>query len=76
MANRRNRISQGNGERLIRPFDEPKQDSMVFAKTLGINHSTARGIVTRYLQEGRVNQRPRGGQIHVKINDEMRPCIK
>ena len=72
---RRQRISQENRERLVRAFDEPEQDYLSLADTLGINRSTARGIVRRYLEEGRVNERARGGRNHVKVDEEMRRCI-
>ena len=70
---RRQRISQENRERLVRAFDEPVQDYSSVA--LGINRSTARSIVRRYLEEGRVNERARGGRNHVKVDEEMRRCI-
>ena len=72
---RRQRISQENRERLVRAFDEPEQDYLSVADTLGINRSTARGIVRRYLEEGRVNERARGGRNHVKVDEEMKRCI-
>ena len=61
---RRQRISQEDRECLVRAFDEPEQDYLSVADTLGINRSTARGIVIRYLEEGRVNERARGGRNH------------
>ena len=54
---RRQRISQENRERLAIAFDEQKQDYLSVADTLGISSSTARGIVRRYLEEGRMNER-------------------
>ena len=45
------------------------------ADNLGINRSTARGIIARYLQENRVDERPRGGRNHVKVDEEMR-CLE
>ena len=41
----------------------------------GVNRSTARSIVLRYLREGRIAERPRGGANHVRVDDEMRNCL-
>ena len=48
------------------------------AVTLGVNHSTARGIVARYIREGRITcrERPRGCQNNVLVDDEMRQCLE
>ena len=45
---------------------------MIVAATMGVNRSTARSIVARYLREGRITERPRGGANHVRVDDEMR----
>ena len=37
--------------------------------------ATARSIVARYLREGRIAERPRGGANHVRVDDEMRNCL-
>ena len=42
------------------------------ADTLGVNRSAARGIVARYIREGRIRERPRGGRNNVLVDDEMR----
>lgn len=73
---RRQRISQEDRERLVRAFEEPDQDYLTVADTLGINRSTARGIVSRYIRENRTAERPRGGANNVKFNDEMRQCLE
>ena len=51
MAARRRRqpVSLENRECLIRAFNDPVQDYLSVADTLGINCSTARGIVRRHL---------------------------
>ena len=38
---------------------------------------TARGIhvVSRYVREGRIAERPRGGANHVRVDDAMRDCL-
>ena len=46
------------------------------ADTLGVNRSTARGIVARYIREGRIHERPRGGRNHVRVDDEMKDCLE
>ena len=75
MAERRRRIAQEDRERIVRAFEEPEQDYLVVADTLGVNRSTARGIVARFIRENRVDERPRGGRNNVKVNDEMRQCL-
>ena len=40
-----------------------------------MNRSTTRSIVPRYLREGRIAERPRGGANHVRVDDEMRNCL-
>ena len=72
---RRRRIPQGDRERLVRAFEEPDQDCLVVADTLGVNRSTTRGIVTRFIRENRVDKRPRGGRNNIKVNEEMRQCL-
>ena len=46
-----------------------------FADTLGVNRSTARSIVARYIREGRIEERPRGGRNNVRVDEEMRNCL-
>ena len=41
---------------------------MAIAETIGVNRSTARGIVSRYVREGRIAERPRGGANHVRVD--------
>ena len=76
MAERRRRIAQEDRERIVRAFEEPEQDYLVVADTLGVNRSTARGIVARFIRENRVDERSRGGRNNVKVNEEMRQCLE
>ena len=77
MAERRRRIEQEDRtERIVRAFEEPEQDYLVVADTLGVNRSTARGIVARFIRESRVDERPRGVRNNVKVNAEMRQCLE
>ena len=69
---RRQKISQEDKERLIRSFEEPDQDYLTVADTLGVNRSTARAIIARYIRENRTAERPRGGRNNVKVNVEMK----
>ena len=46
------------------------------ADTLGVNRSTARCIVARYIREGRIQERPRGGRNNVRVDEEMRACLE
>ena len=76
MAERRRRIAQEDRERIVRAFEEPEQDYLVVADTLGVHRATARGIVARFIRENRVDERPRGGRNNVKVNEEMRQCLE
>ena len=46
------------------------------ADTLGVNRSTARGIVARYITEERIRERQRGSRNNVLVDDEMRQCLE
>ena len=59
---RRNRISLEHRGRIVRGFEDEEEDYLVVADTLGVNRSTARGIVAHYIREGRIQERPRGGR--------------
>ena len=48
---RRNRIPFEHRERLVRAFEDVNEDYLVVSDTLGINRSTARGIVSRYVRQ-------------------------
>ncbi len=73
---RRQRISQENRERLVRVFNDPEQDYLAVADTLGILPSTARGIIKRCLDENRIEKLPRGERNNLKVDDDMRQCIE
>ena len=75
MPPRRNRIPNEVRRRIVRAFEDPTEDYLSVADTLGVNRSTARSIVATYLREGRVNERPRGGRNNVRVDNEMRDCI-
>ena len=72
---RRNRIPNEVRRRIVRAFEDPTEDYLSVADTLGVNRSTARSIVATYLREGRVNERPSGGRNNVRVDNEMRDCI-
>ena len=73
---RRQKISDEKRQLLVRAIDDPEQDYLTVADTLGVNRSTARGIVKRYLEEGRVEKLPRGGRTNLKVDDEMKQCFE
>ena len=73
---RRNRISIEHREQIVRAFEDEAEDYLLVADTLGVNRSTARGIVARYIREGRIRERPRGGRNNVLVDDEMRQCLE
>ena len=47
----------------MRAFEKLDQDYLVVADTLGVNRSTTRGIVARFIQENGVDK----GHVAVKI---------
>ena len=63
-------------ERIFRAFEDEDEDYLMVADTLGVNRSTARGIVARYIREGRIHERPRGDRNHVRVNDKIRDCLE
>ena len=46
------------------------------ADSFGVNRSTARGIVARYIRDGRIRERPCGGRNNTRVDDEMRDCLE
>ena len=76
MAQRaRNCISNEHRHKIVRLFEEEMEDYLLVADTLGINRSTARGIIATYVREGRIEPRPRGGRSNVKVDDDMKDCL-
>ena len=71
----RNRISFEHRERIVRAFEDETEDYLLVADTLGVNRSSARSIVARYIREGRINERPRGGANNIRVDKEMRDCL-
>ena len=53
-----------------------QEDYLLVADTFGVYRSTARGIVARYIREGRIRERPRGGRNNVRVDVEMRDCLE
>ena len=72
---RRNRILFEHRERIVRSFEDVNEDYLTAPYTLGINRSTVRSIVSRYVREDRIAERPRGGPNHVSVDNEMRDCL-
>ena len=62
-------------QRIIQALEDVDEDYLTVTATIGVNLSTARGIVARYLREGRIAERPRGGANHVRVDDEIRICL-
>ena len=58
----------------MRGFEDEKEDYLVVTDTLGVNRSTARAIVARYIRKGR--ERPREGRNNVRVDEEMRDCLE
>ena len=72
---RRNRILLEQRERIIRAFEDTNEDYLMVADTIGVNRSTDKGIVARYIREGRIAERPRGGANNVRVDNEMKDCL-
>ena len=72
---RRNRILLEQKERIVRAFEDTNEDYLMVADTIGVNRSTARSIVARYIREGRIAERPRGGTNNVRVDNEMKDCL-
>ena len=75
MAVQRNRIPNEVRGRLVRSFEDPTEDYLMVADTLGVNRSTARGILTWYICEGTAQERPRGGRKNVKVDNDIKRCL-
>ena len=71
----RNRILLEQHQRIIQAFEDVNEDYLMVAATIGVNRSTARSIIARYLWEGRITERPQGGTNHVWVDDEMKNCL-
>ena len=72
---RRNRILLEQRERIIGAFEDTNEDYLMVADTIGVNRSTARSIVARYIREGRIAGRPRGGANNVRVDNEIKHCL-
>ena len=70
----RNKIPLEHRQRIVRAFKDDAEDYLLVADTLGVDRSTARSIVRRYLREGRIQERRRGGRNNVRVDEEMRNC--
>ena len=73
---RRNQIPLEHRERIARGFEDEEEDYLVVTDSLGVNRSTARGIVARYIRENRIQERPRGSRNNVRVDDGMRDCLE
>ena len=71
---RRDGVPIEHRERIVRAFEDEAENYLLMADALGVNRSTARGIVaSEYLS---IWGRPRGSRKNVLADDEMRQCIK
>ena len=72
----RNRILLEQRQRIIQAFEGVSEDYLTVAATIRVNRSTARSIVARYLREGRIAERPRGGAANNdRVDDEMKDYL-
>lgn len=72
---RRKRIPLEQRERHVKAFEDEHEDYLAMADTIGLNRSTARGIVARYVREGRIAERPCGGQNNVRVDEEIKEYL-
>ena len=49
----------GPGKDIVRAFEDVNEDYLIVPDTVGINRSTARINVSRYVREGRIAERPK-----------------
>ena len=63
----RNRIPLEHRQRIVRAFEDDAEDYLLVADILGVNRSTARSIVGRYIREGRIQERPRAAEITAEL---------
>ncbi|PFX11524.1 Sushi, von Willebrand factor type A, EGF and pentraxin domain-containing protein 1 [Stylophora pistillata] len=73
---RRNRIPLEHRERIMKGFEDKVEDYLVVADTFGVNRSTVKGFMARYIKEGRIEEIPRGGRNNVRVDEEMRDCLE
>ena len=59
----RNRILLEKRQRIVQAFEDVNENYLTVAATIGVNRSTVRSIMARYLQEGRIAERPREERI-------------
>ena len=52
---RRNRITQEQRQPIVQAYKNEDEDYLLVVDALGVNRSTARGIVARFVREGRMH---------------------
>ena len=67
---RRRAVSNRDRQRLVDCF-ENGDDFIMLAEQLGIHADTARSVVRVWMEEARVEAKPRGGARNRKVDDEM-----
>ena len=70
---RRNRILLEQRERNIRAFEDTNEDYLMIP--LVLTGQSARSIVARYIREGRIAERPRGGANNARVDNEMKDYL-
>ena len=73
--NRRRTISLVDKQRIVDAYNNPNVDYVEVAATLDIPRGTAWSIVNRYLEDGEVVVRRRGGGRGQVANEEMVACL-
>ena len=75
MAVQRKQVPNEVREHLVRSYEDPTQDYLMAADTMGENWSMARGISTPFTCEGRVQQQPLGGRNNKKVEHNIDQCL-
>ena len=60
----------------MKGFEDKVEDYLAVADTFGVNRSTVKGFMARYIKEGRIEEIPRGGRNNVRVDEEMRDCLE
>ena len=71
----RNRILHDHRQRIAQAFKNENEDYLLVADTLGVNRSKTRGIVARFITEGRVHELARGGRNNIRVDEEKRTAM-
>ena len=70
---RRSGISLEHRERIVRAFDDANQDYIAVADRCA--QVDCEKHCSKFVKEGKIEERPRGGRNNVRVDDEMKDCL-